>query len=100
MKDLWSRIPRIFKSFYFLIAVFFLAWMLFIDDNDFISQVRWSKKEAQLEKTKAYYKEKITEVKADREALMNDEDLLEKIAREKYLMKKKNEEVFVVVEEK
>ena len=52
-----------------------------------------------LTKTKSFYEQKIDEVKADREALLNNDELLEKLAREKYFMKKENEDVFIVVDE-
>lgn len=73
--------------------------MLFFDSNDLFSQYRLSRKQSELEQTKAFYQEKIQEVKSDREALLNDDDLLEKMAREKYFMKKDNEDVYVIVEE-
>ena len=62
--------------------------------------MRLSSKQKDLEETKAFYETKIQEVKADREALLNSQELLEKVAREKYLMKKAGEDVFVVVDEK
>jgi cell division protein FtsB len=39
-------------------------------------------------------------VKKDREELLSNQELLEKFAREKYLMKKKTEDIYLVVEEK
>ena len=62
--------------------------MFFIDSNDFITQFQLKKKENTLEKEKEYYLEKIDEVKKDREELFSDMDMLEKYAREKYLMKR------------
>ncbi len=94
-----KRIPPIFKNFYFLIGVFFLFWIAFIDSNDLLTQYRLGSKLRNLEDEKTYYKEKIDEVKKDREELMSDKELLEKFAREKYLMKKPTEDIFVVVEE-
>ena len=44
------------------------------------------------------YLEKMEEVEKDRRALMGNADLLEKYAREKYLMKRPNEDVFIIVE--
>jgi len=52
-----------------------------------------------LEAEKAYYLEKIIEVKEDREVLLSNKDLLEKFAREKYFMKKSSEDLYIVVEE-
>ena len=52
-----------------------------------------------LEDEKAFYTEKIEEVKEDRAELLSDDELLEKFARENYLMKKPDEDVYVVVED-
>lgn len=96
-KAVLKKIPPIFKNFYFLVTLFFLIWMLFFDSNDVITQMKLSSKQAELEQTKIFYENKIVEVKNDREALLNDEELLEKLAREKYLMKKESEDLFIVV---
>ena len=61
--------------------------------------MRLSGKEKELKETRDFYETQIKEVKSDREALLNNEELLEKVAREKYLMKKEGEDVFVVVDE-
>ncbi|MFC2123929.1 septum formation initiator family protein [Bacteroidota bacterium] len=95
---MWHKIPRVFKSFYFLFAVVFIVWMLFIDSNDLYSQFSRTRKLKELEKQKRFYKEKIQEVEKDREELLSDEALLEKFAREKYLMKKESEDLYVIVE--
>ena len=52
-----------------------------------------------LEAQKEYYLEKIDEVKEDRQELLSNPELLEKFAREKYLMKKPTEDIYIVVEE-
>lgn len=90
------RIPR---NYYLVSGVAFLIWMLFFDSNDIYSQYQLKSKRTELESEKRYYIEKIEEVKADRQALLNDQELLEKFAREKYYMKKNDEDVFVIVEE-
>ena len=93
-----KHIPKIFKNFYFISSVVFLIWMLFLDNNDLISQAKLSGKYNDLLEEKAYYKEKIQEVEKDRSGLLSDKDRLEKFARERYLMKKKEEDLFIVVE--
>ncbi|MGL1887706.1 MAG: septum formation initiator family protein [Reichenbachiella sp.] len=90
------KIPR---NFYLISSVIFLVWMLFFDSNDFYSQYQLKQKVNEMEDQKEYYLKKIEEVNEDREALLNDMELLEKFAREKYYMKKDGEDVFVVVEE-
>lgn len=90
---------KIPTNFYLVTGVSFLVWMLFFDSNDFYSQYQLRKKVKALEEEKIYYKDQIEEVETDREALLKDADKLEKLAREKYYMKKDNEDVFVIVEE-
>ncbi len=94
-----KRIPRLFRNFYVVTGLAFLIWMLFLDPNDLISRFRLSSRLRALEREKVYYQEKIKEVEKDREELFGDNESLEKFARERYLMKKENEDVFVIVEE-
>jgi cell division protein DivIC len=94
-----SKIPGPFRSFYFICSVLFLLWMLFLDSNNLISRYQLTSKLNSLENEKEYYEEKIREVEKDRQELFGDADLVEKFAREKYLMKKPSEDIFVIVEE-
>jgi len=93
------QLPKLVKNFYFIFGVFFLVWMLFIDSNDVYSQFKLKNKLTTLEEEKSYYLAKIQEVKNDREALFSNPKLLEKFAREQYLMKKPSEDLYIVVEE-
>jgi cell division protein FtsB len=72
--------------------------MIFLDSNDLINRVGMSLKLGGLENEKEYYQEKISEVQKDREELMGSNELLEKFAREKYLMKKETEDIFIIEE--
>lgn len=74
-------------------------WMTFFDTNDVYTQYKLSHKLSSLEAQKEYYLEKIEEVKEDRQELLSNPELLEKFAREKYLMKKPTEDIYIVVEE-
>lgn len=58
-----------------------------------------SNKIRSLENEKEFYQEKIAEVDKDRKELMTNKELLEKFAREKYLMKKETEDIFIIQEE-
>lgn len=98
MKKLLERLPSFTKSFYFLSTLFFLFWLAFIDSNDLFLQGELKGKQSELIEAKKFYEEKILEVKNDREALLNNPELLEKIAREKYLMKKENEDLYIIVD--
>lgn len=70
--------------------------MMFFDSNDFINQYRMSSKLRDLRNEKAYYESKIEEVKEEKHELFSNSRQLEKFAREKYLMKQKNEDVFIL----
>ncbi|MCI0751980.1 MAG: septum formation initiator family protein [Flammeovirgaceae bacterium] len=94
-----SRLPKPLRSFYFLGGLFFVVWMFFLDSNDLISRFRMSAKLNSLENEKEFYQEKIAEVQKDRDELFGTRESLEKFAREKYLMKKETEDVFIVVED-
>ena len=93
-----KRLPPFTRNFFFLATVFFLIWMSFFDSNDFFSQYKLTSKIKSLEAQREYYIERIEEVKQDREELLSNPELLEKFAREKYLMKKPTEDIYVIVE--
>ncbi len=73
--------------------------MLFLDSNDLYTQVRLSGQLETLNREKEFYLQKIEEVEQDRKLLLTDVDALEKFAREKYLMKKESEDLYVIVRE-
>lgn len=94
-----KRLPPIFRNFYWVAGLSFLVWMLFLDSNDLISRLKLGSKLRTLEKEKQYYQAKIKEVEEDRKELLTNKELLEKFAREKYLMKKEKEDIFIIQEE-
>ncbi len=91
-----KKLPGYVKNFYFLVGAFFIIWMLFIDSNDLYSQFQKRRKLNDLERKKEYYIQKIQEVEKDREELMSNDKLIEKFAREKYLMKKGSEDLYII----
>ncbi len=92
------RLPdkKIFSNFYFIVSAVFVVWMLFFDSNDLFSLYSLRQKVTGLEDQKTYYQEKIVEVKKEREELFSNPDMLEKFAREKYLMKKDQEDLYII----
>lgn len=87
------------KNFYFIFTVLFVLWMMFIDSNDIVSQFTLRAKLKDLEKQKEFYQERKEKIQIEGEELMNNNELLEKFARERYLMKRKSEDLYVIVEE-
>lgn len=84
---------------YFITGLAFVVWMVFFDQESFIDQFRLSRTLKNLESQKTYYQEEIEKTRGAINVLETDTAHLEKYAREKYFMKKDNEEVFVIIEE-
>lgn len=87
------------RNRYFLTFLAFFIWMLFFDQHDIISQMKLKSELNKLRDDKQYYKEELTKTKSDLEDLLTNPARLEKFAREKYLMKREDEDVFVIVKE-
>ncbi|MFD2145215.1 FtsB family cell division protein [Mucilaginibacter antarcticus] len=95
-----QRLIDLLRNKYFLIALAFVIWMLFLDKNDLLSQYQYHQEVAQLEQERDFYKQQNVKVAKDLDELTSNPQKLEKFAREKYLMRKENEDVFVIVKEK
>ncbi len=93
------KLPPVTRNFYFISAAFFLIWMLFIDSNDLLTQLRLKSKQHNLESQKEYYQENIIDLNSNFDDRNNNNEHLEQYAREKYFMKKPTEDLFIVVEE-
>lgn len=93
------RIPKLLKNKFALTAFVFLIWITFFDQNNLITQIQYRMELNKLEEEREFYKEEIKVILEDLDDLERNPKTLEKFAREKYLMKKENEEIFVIVEE-
>ena len=80
------------------IAVFSI-WMLFFDQNNAVDRLKMSSEIRQLEEDREYYMEQIQKDSANLSELTTNKENLEKYAREQFLMKRPDEDVFVVIEE-
>ena len=97
IKKILKNFLRKLKNPFIFIGLLFLLWMLFFDSNSYLNHNRLSNDINQLQKDKQHYKE---EIKKDSIALkeLSSPEGLEKYAREKYHMKKENEEIFLIIE--
>ena len=85
------------KSPFVIIGLLFVLWMLFFDSNSFLNHLQLSNSIEQLEKDRLHYKQEIQKDSIALDELSHPKGL-EKYAREKYHMKKENEEIFLIVE--
>ena len=76
--------------------MFFAVWMLFFDPKDILSDFNRRGKLKELQTSELHLKEQITDAKNELNLLKHDAQSIEKYAREKYLMKKDNEDLFIV----
>lgn len=85
-----------YKMHYFGALAAFIVWMLFFDQKDYFTQVNRKKEVETLEEKKAFYQTQIATTKKQIEALDQDPAMLEKFAREKYYMKRDDEDVYII----
>jgi cell division protein DivIC len=94
-QPLWKR----FTNKYVVAILVFVTWMLFFDSNNFISQFKKRSDLNRMLKKRTYY---LDEIKTN-ERLTNDlktsAAALERYAREEFLMKRENEDVFLIIEQ-
>jgi hypothetical protein len=93
---LLTHIPSWLKNKYFLTGVFFAVWMLFFDQKDILSLFELKSKQNGLENSQAHLKQLITDAGKEDVLLKNNVPGIEKYAREKFMMKKDNEDLFIV----
>ena len=94
-----DQIPNWLKSKYLLTFVGFVVWMFFFDDRDVITtHFKHPRELQQLQESKEYYEKQIADTRKELDQLKKDPNTLEKYAREKYFMKRDNEDLFVVKE--
>ena len=97
IKFLKKFIPLL-KNKYIFSILLFLIWMSFFDKNDFITQLVQRNNLEQMKQDKVFFRTEIDKNRQEIEGLNQNPDKLEKFAREKYLMKRENEDIFVIVE--
>jgi cell division protein FtsB len=86
---------KILSNKYILVVVFFMIWMLFLDNYSYLENRLLNKEINELEDNKTYYQ---NEIKADQQKikLLKNTDQVEKYAREKYFMKKDSEDIYII----
>jgi cell division protein FtsB len=85
---------------YVIALIGFAAWIGYFDEHNIIQHLEDKKRLEQLKEQQVFLKNKIKSDKQKLEELQTSKETLEKFAREQFQMKKPNEEVFLIVEEK
>ena len=95
---LLTHIPAWLKNKYIIALGVFAAIMLFFDKNDVFTQSARKKQLRELQESKQYYTDRIASERKELEELKSNPGTLEKYAREKYLMKRDNEDLYLIPE--
>ena len=98
IKTFFISLPPLFRNIFFLTGFAFAAWMLFFDENNLIVQYHRRHELIALQKKTGFYKLEMAKVVKQYQELTTSNESQEKFARENYMMKKDNEDVFVIVE--
>lgn len=95
----YQRLPVLLKNKYAVLLLAFVIWMTFIDRDDVVTAIRLNMKLIEIENQKKYYREELIKTQEFEKAIFADDELLEKYVREKFYMKKKEETLYVIIEE-
>jgi len=100
IRNLYEKLPAPLRNKYLITFVVFLIWIFFIDTFDIITQVRMNNEFKQLKEQQEFYKAEIEKDSIKVYNLNNNPEEQERFARERFLMKKDNEDVFIVRDKK
>jgi len=93
-----SRYGLLLRNKFVFTTLLFLVWMLIFDQNNLNERRKNNRDYIQLMKEREYFQHKIEENRRRIQELKTNNDNLEKFAREQYLMKKDNEDIFIIVD--
>jgi len=99
MKKTFKFLVPFLKNKYIMTFVVFFLWMLCFDKNDLVTQLSQRNNLYQMNQDKSYFIEEIKLNQVIMQELATNPEALERFAREKYYMKKADEDIFVVTAE-
>lgn len=94
---LWQRLPAPLQNRYYLTLLVFFFILIFLDKHSLWTQWRLQRAKQRLEADRAMYEQKIKDAREEAEDF---ELTKEKFAREHYYMKRSNEDVYIIKEDK
>ncbi len=98
LRETLKLIMPLLRNRYVLTFMAFFVWVGFFDQNNLVERHELANRIHELERQKIHYRQEITNNKNRMQELQSDPENLEKFAREQYLMKKPDEDIFVIIE--
>jgi hypothetical protein len=96
-RKIYDRIPRFIRNKYFITGLIFTVWLLFLDRNNFLSQLGLKSDLHKLQDEKKFYLDETASDSLKLLRLSNDSMEAERIGREKYMMKRDSEDIFLII---
>ena len=96
IKYLLKFIPKPLRNIYVSSTIFFIFWVLLIDDYNLLKQRKIQKKIDELTEQKKFYMSEIKKDSIELIDLKTKKNKQEKFAREKFLMKIDNEDLYLI----
>ncbi len=93
-----ERLVNTIKNKYLIAIVAFVIWMCFFDRYDIATQYDFQIEKNKLENEKAYYVNEIGSIEQSIKDVQYNKNEIQRIAREKYKMKKDVEDVYIISE--
>ena len=98
IQDIIKKLPKPLRNKYLILLLLFILWIVFLDDYNLINQSKMNNKVDELKGQKEFYTIEIKADSTELHQLKNNPAEQEKFAREKFLMKKDNEDIFIIRE--
>ncbi len=95
IKDFYNKYLSWINA-YWLVTIIFVGLTFTAGDSSLYNRYQYDEKIRSLEKEIKFYEEEIAENRQKLNDLHTDKEGLERFAREEYLMKKPNEDVFII----
>ncbi len=95
-----KKILSLLKNRYVLVTLFMITWLAFFDRYNFIKRWEDNSELRKVRQESEYYKKQIEDIRKKSDELVKNKESMERFARERYYMKKDNEEVYIVEPEK
>lgn len=83
-----------------IVTILFIVWMIFFDQNSYFIHKELDEEIKTLKIEKKQYEERLEKETIQLKQIQTDPEEIERIAREKHLLRKENEDVFIIEERK
>ncbi len=100
VKKLLQYVPTRLRNRYGAVVLGLVAWVALFDQNDLWTTWKNHRELGRMRDQQEWYAAEIVKTREQLNELSSNTELLEKFARERYLMKRDNEDIFVLVPEK